>query len=118
MDAHRSGCLSCRLPECAGLEGSLCRGWTFALPPRESDRSPGNLDVPLSQDTLQLSFPVNGRSLDLPVVLLGFENEMQVLRGENRNRILPQSFVGLTHAVHAASDHQWKAPLPRVRARG
>ena len=98
------------------VNGREWRGWMFALTPRESARSPGKLDVTLAQDTLQASFPANGRALELHVVLLGFDLETHVLRGENRNRILPQSFVALSHAVHPSADGHWQVPLPRVQA--
>lgn len=97
------------------VNGREWRGWTFALPPRASDRTPGKLDVTLSHDTLQASFPANGRSLELHVVLLGFGIETQVLRGENRNRVLPQSFVALSHAVHSSAEGLWQVPLPLAR---
>jgi len=98
------------------VNGREWRGWTYALPPRESDRTPGTLDVTLSHDTLLATFPANGRSLELHVVLLGFGIETQVLRGENSNRLLPQEFVALAHSVHSSNDGHWRVPLPRVPA--
>ncbi len=89
------------------VNGREWRGWTFALPPRASDRSPGRLEVTLSPGKLDARFPAESRPLELHIVLLGFDIETHVLRGEISNRILPQSFVALSHNVQRSADGLW-----------
>jgi hypothetical protein len=97
------------------VNGREWRGWIFALPPRASDREPGILEMRITRDRLDAAFPAQGRVLDLHVARLGFGIETRVLRGENGNRVLPQEFVVLAHAVFPADDGRWHVPLPCAR---
>jgi hypothetical protein len=48
------------------------------------------------------------------VALPGFGIETAVVRGENRDRTLPQEFVVRAHAVHSSDTGRWQVDLPQV----
>ena len=100
------------------VNGREWRGWTFRLPPRASDRRPGNLSVRIHDRGLLATFPnANGR-LELHVALLGFGIDTHIERGENRNRTLRQEFVVLAHQTHPAPDGRWDVRLPERQPAG
>ena len=99
------------------VNGREWRGWTFRLPPRVSDRRPGNLAVTITDRQLAAVFRHSADPLELHVALLGFGIETSIERGENRNRTLRQEFVVLSHAVHGAPGGRWRVPLPEVNDR-
>ena len=92
--------------------GREWRGWTLRLPPRRSDSRPGSLDVRVAAGQVEARFPTGGEQHLLHIAVLGFGIETVVTRGENRNSTLPQEFVSLAHATHAAADGHWRVPLP------
>jgi hypothetical protein len=96
------------------VNGREWRGWTFRLPPRASDRRPGNLAVTITDGQLAAVFGYSTDPLELHVALLGFGIDTHIERGENRNRILRQEFVVLAHEVHGAPGGRWRVPLPEV----
>jgi hypothetical protein len=94
--------------------GREWRGWTLRLPPRDSDREPGNLSVAVGADRVTASFVATSGPVELHVALLGFDIETRVERGENRNTTLTQQFVVLAHTSHLSSDGYWEVPLPQA----
>lgn len=99
------------------VNGREWRGWTFRLPPRASDRTPGNLAVTITDGQLTAVFGQSDDDLELHVVLLGFGIETRIERGENRNRTLRQEFVVLAHEVHGTQGSRWRVSLPQVGER-
>jgi hypothetical protein len=96
------------------VNGREWRGWTFRLPPRASDRWPGNLAVTIKDRQLSAVFGHSADTQELHVALLGFGIETSIERGENRNRTLRQEFVVLAHEVHGATNGRWRVSLPEV----
>ncbi len=73
--------------------GREWRGWTLRLPPRASDKQPGNLSATITGDRLVATFPAANTPLELHVALLGFGIDTKIERGENSNSTLRQEFV-------------------------
>lgn len=92
--------------------GREWRGWTLRLPPRGSDRTPGNLHAVIEDGLVRASFPAAGQSLELHVAVLGSGIETEVKRGENHDRTLPQDFVMLAQTASRSDDGHWHVPLP------
>jgi hypothetical protein len=93
--------------------GREWRGWTLRVNPRASNREPGNLAVVILDRQLVATFPAKTMPLELHVALLGSGLEIQVERGENRNRTLEQEFVVLAHATHVSQAGRWEVPVPQ-----
>ena len=92
--------------------GREWRGWTSRLPPRSSDRKPGNLAVEISDGKLRASFPAGKGQLELHLALLGTGLETRIERGENRDRTLAQEFVVLGYETYLSQDGNWETAVP------
>ena len=96
------------------VNGRDWRGWTMRMNPRSSDKKPGNLSATIVDNQLTVSFQAHDRPMDLNVAILGFGIETDVKRGENRNRVLAQEFVALSHRVYRSDTGAWEVVLPGV----
>jgi hypothetical protein len=85
--------------------GREWRGWTLGAGPRRGNREPGRLVAEVDAGHINARFPVAGESLAL-----------QVARGENGGRTLPQEFVVLRHAVQVSDNGEWRIGRPAVKS--
>lgn len=94
------------------LNGREWRGWTLRLPPRASDRRPGNLHVEVKDGQLHARFPANGQAMRLHATILGSGLVTDIARGENRNSTLVEEFVVLDHRQADSASGEWQLDLP------
>ena len=103
------------------VNGQEWRGWfrKGALPLPQSIS--GQLQAALNDRQLQATYtPVEqaGKALTLHIALLGVGLEVDVERGENSGRRLPQDFTVLHLITLASPDGSWSATLPDLVVSG
>lgn len=78
-----------------------------------SKRADGRLTATFTDRRLKADFSGNAKKdLILNVAVLGIGLETKVARGENRGRLLTQSFTVLEHQTEQSSDGTWELSIP------
>jgi len=96
------------------LNGKEWRGWFERSEVPESDNRSGNLSIEVKSDSFAATYSKFSEDLRLHVVLLGIDLRTKVMRGENRNRDLRQSFVALSQKTYASENGKWQGSLPMI----
>ena len=97
------------------VDGKEWRGWFEGRPLPPPLHKQGTLTAELNNQRITLRYqneeqPLTS-NLQVQVVLLGFDLETPVLRGENTNRTLKEDFVVLWHTT-ADDNSSWSFALP------
>ena len=95
------------------VNGKEWRGWTRGNKFPKGNENAGILSFTADNQNVKVSYTRAARDIVLNVTLLGIDIETDIKRGENRNRVLNQEFVALSHRTYPASTGNWKIPLPR-----
>ena len=99
------------------LNGDEWRGWVRKHRIDDASTNAGILSFKADNEKLQVQFDHTRKDVVLNVVLLGFGIDTHVERGENRNRVLRQEFVALSHEEYARNiDGMWEINLPKEKA--
>ena len=97
------------------VNGQEWRGWTRGNTFPESNESAGVLSFKANEKKLTVNYSRPATNVVLNVALLGVGLESKIDRGENRDKVLKQEFVALSHEVFPASNGSWSVSLPKDR---
>ncbi|WOO41726.1 DUF1223 domain-containing protein [Rubellicoccus peritrichatus] len=79
-----------------------------------STKADGRLTATLKGNQLTADFSGHAKGpLVLNIAVLGIDLETKVARGENRGRLLNQSFTVLEHQTGQSSDGKWELTIPQ-----
>ena len=95
------------------VNGNEWRGWTRGNAFPELTESAGILSFKASEKKVSVNYSRPASNIVLNVALLGVGLESKIDRGENRNKVLKQEFVALSHDVYPASNGGWTISLPK-----
>ena len=97
------------------VDGAEWRGWFEGQPLPTPVIKQGVLEAEVNDHQIKVRYQSNAKEtvtkLRIQLVLLGFDLETPVLRGENTNRTLKEDFVVLWHQS-ANADSSWSFDLP------
>lgn len=95
------------------VNGKEWRGWTRGNAFPERNESAGVLSFKANEKKVSVNYSRPASNIVLNVALLGVGLESKIDRGENRNKVLKQEFVVLSHEIYPASNGGWNISLPR-----
>ncbi len=103
------------------VNGREWRGWFRNRELSLSKAGAGRLQAVLNDGQLQATYSATEEAeadLTLHVALLGVGLQVEVTRGENSGRRLPQDFIVLEHLTAHSSNGSWSVTLPAVDLTG
>ncbi|MFK8027717.1 MAG: DUF1223 domain-containing protein [Gammaproteobacteria bacterium] len=95
------------------VNGEEWRGWIRGKDLPKGSNDAGILSFTANSQTVHVKYSKYSKAYVLNVALLGVGIMTDVQRGENKNRVLKQDFVALSHYMYAASKDGWEIDLPK-----
>lgn len=96
------------------LSGEEWRGWIRRNRIETNEANVGVLSFKADSKKAIINYEQGRKDVILNMVLLGFGIDTKVERGENKNRVLRQEFVVLSHQEIGRSENgQWQVALPK-----
>jgi hypothetical protein len=95
------------------VNGKEWRGWIRGKDFPQGEKDAGILSFTANPQKVNVTYSKVSKDHVLNVALLGIGIKTNVKRGENRNRILEQEFVALSHHMYSASEEGWEIDLPK-----
>ena len=95
------------------VNGKEWRGWIRGKDFPKTEEDAGILSFTANSQIISVEYSKISKDHVLNVALLGAGIKTEVQSGENRNRILNQEFVALSHHMYAASEDGWEIKLPK-----
>jgi hypothetical protein len=95
------------------VNGKEWRGWIRGKEFPKGKDDAGILSFSANPQAVHVEYSQITKDHVLNVALLGIGIETDVQRGENKNRVLKQEFVALSHHMYAASKDGWEIDLPK-----
>lgn len=95
------------------LSGKEWRGWLHTNRVEMNPAITGVLSFKADDQTVHVQYQQGEKNVVLNMVLLGFGIDTKVERGENKNRLLRQEFVVLSHEeIGRSDDGSWELSMP------
>lgn len=95
------------------VNGKEWRGWIRGKEFPKGSEDAGILSFTANSQTVHVNYSKYSKANVLNVALLGVGITTDVQRGENKNRVLKQEFVALSHHMYSASKDGWEIDLPK-----
>ncbi len=95
------------------VNGKEWRGWMRGEDFPKGEEDAGILKFSANPKIVSVEYSKSSKDHILNVALLGIGIKTDVQRGENRNHILEQEFVALSHHMYAANSDGWEIDLPK-----
>ena len=95
------------------VNGKEWRGWIRGNDFPNGSEDVGILSFTANSQTVSVEYSKQAKDHVLNISLLGVGITTDVQRGENKNRVLEQEFVALSHEMYSASNDGWEIDLPK-----
>lgn len=95
------------------VNGEEWRGWIRGKEFPTGKEDAGILSFTANSKTVHVEYSKISKDHVLNVALLGVGIKTDVQRGENKNLVLEQEFVALSHNMYAANKEGWEIDLPK-----
>ena len=95
------------------VNGQEWRGWIRGKNLPSGSNDAGILSFSANKNTVNVNYSRTDNNTVLNIALLGVGIETNIERGENRNKVLKQEFVALSHKIYAPNQGVWNIDLPK-----